>query len=367
MYINTGTKIKIGTRESALAVWQAKQVQDFFTLQGISSEIVFIKSEGDADLITPLYAMGVQGVFTKSLDAALLNNKIDVAVHSFKDVPIQAARGLQKAAVLERHSPKDILVYKSSLDAGSWKLDIGQDFFPANNVHRTKYTIATGSIRRAAQWKNRFPDHSIESLRGNVNTRLRKLDESNWNGAIFAAAGLERLGIRPKNSIDLDWMLPAPAQGAVAVYCREDDFSILDACKIMNDKRTEICTTAERDFLNALAGGCAAPISALAKIENGIITLKGNILSPDGNLKIESEKFDIVKNAGTLGQCCADDVLRNGAESLIEKHERYMASANNKVNHFCFSNFSPSKQVIHGVKLIFNAAFKKEKNLILHE
>ena len=361
MYINIKAKIRIGTRESALAVWQAKQVQGFFTLQGISSEIIFIKSDGDTDLVTPLYAMGVQGVFTKSLDAALLNNRIDVTVHSLKDVPIHAARGLQKAAVLERHNPKDILVCKSS--------DNGQQNFPSSIFHRptSKIIIATGSIRRAAHWKNRFPDHSIENLRGNVNTRLRKLEESNWNGAIFAAAGLERLGIRPKNSIDLDWMLPAPAQGAVAVYCRENDFYILDACKIMNDKATEICTAVERDFLNALAGGCAAPISALANIEDGIITLKGNILSPDGSLKIETEKFDIVKNAGTLGQRCADDVLKNGAEILIKKHERYMAMVNDRVKHFCFSKFFQPKQAFHGVKLNSNAAFKKEKNLVLHE
>ena len=366
--MNTKTKIRIGTRESALAVWQAKQVQDLFTLQGIASEIIFIKSAGDTDLITPLYAMGVQGVFTKSLDTALLNNRIDVAVHSFKDVPIQASCGLQKAAVLERHSHKDILVYKSSIDISSWTLNVENSIKnPKYNVQssKNKIVIATGSIRRAAQWKNRFPEHSIENLRGNVNTRLKKLEENNWDGAIFAAAGLERLGIRPENSIDLNWMLPAPAQGAVAVYCRENDFSMLEACKIMNDEATEICTTIERDFLNALAGGCAAPISAFASIEAGIITLKGNILSPDGSVKIESEKFDVLKNAYSLGQRCADDVINKGALHLIEKHERFMAEKNKRVDHYCFSNFSTTEQIFPGFKYDFNSDFINEKNLIL--
>lgn len=356
MNINSNVKIRIGTRDSALAVWQAQQVQDFFTQQSIASEIIFIKSDGDADLITPLYAIGVQGVFTKSLDAALLNSRIDVAVHSLKDVPIQTAKGLQQAAVLKRHSAKDILVYKTPDDR-----------------HRTMDTrnkmidcvIATGSIRRAAQWKNRFPNHTIENLRGNVNTRLHKLEESTWNGAIFAAAGLERLGIRPENSIDLDWMLPAPAQGAVAVFCRKNDVNILEACQLMNDIETELCTKIERDFLNALAGGCAAPISALATMNAGVMTMTGNILSPTGSIKIETEISALIGNAYYLGERCAEAVLNKGADKLIAKHERYIARAINRQVELSFTQpVTDNQSAVHNI-LPIKKNIQNIKNLVL--
>jgi hydroxymethylbilane synthase len=180
-------QIRIGTRESELAVWQATLVKDMLAQQGVHSELVFIKSEGDIDLVTPLYELGVQGVFTRSLDAAMLNNRIDIAVHSMKDVPVQLAKGIQQAAVLKRASWKDIFVYKNSFDF-------------LNDLN-SEAIIATSSIRRKAQWLNRYPNHKIENLRGNVNTRLKKVAEHNWNGAIFAAAGLERIGLRPEHAI----------------------------------------------------------------------------------------------------------------------------------------------------------------------
>ncbi|MGZ8538818.1 MAG: hydroxymethylbilane synthase, partial [Flavisolibacter sp.] len=223
--------LRIGTRDSQLAMWQASYIQDLLKKNGVASELVYIKTEGDKDTVTPLYALGVQGVFTKALDAALLNNRIDLAVHSMKDVPVQLAEGIQQAAVLKRASTKDILVYKNQEDLkklgyqnGSWTL-----------VPDSSFTVATSSIRRVAQWLNKFPHHRSENLRGNVNTRLRKLNESNWNGAIFAAAGLERIDLRPVNSIDLDWMLPAPAQGAIMVACRLDDEYALESCRSFND------------------------------------------------------------------------------------------------------------------------------------
>src|SRR4051812_15242365 len=186
--------LKIGTRDSQLAVWQASLVKEELAKYNIKSEIVFIKTEGDVDLVTPLYEIGVQGIFTKTLDAALLSKKIDIAVHSMKDVPTLLAKGIQQAAVLQRASYKDILVFNRN---GAFTND-------KNSIA----TIATSSIRRKAQWLNRYPKHTVENLRGNVNTRLRKVGESNWNGAIFAAAGLERIALRPENAIDLDWMLP---------------------------------------------------------------------------------------------------------------------------------------------------------------
>ena len=217
--------IKIGTRESQLAVWQASQVQTFLKKNGIASELIYIKSEGDVDTITPLYELGVQGIFTKSLDAALINKRIDIAVHSFKDVPTKLADGIQQAAVLKRASFKDIIVYKND-----------PSFLKDKN---STAVIATSSTRRIAQWLHRYPNHTIENLRGNVNTRLRKVNENSWNGAIFAAAGLERIGLRPENSADLDWMLPAPAQGAITIVCRNDDKYSFEISNEFNDYHTD--------------------------------------------------------------------------------------------------------------------------------
>ncbi|MCD6013015.1 MAG: hemC [Flavipsychrobacter sp.] len=294
--------IRIGTRESQLALWQANTVKDLLRQHGYKAELVLIKSEGDTDLKTPLYEIGVQGIFTKALDIALLNNEIDIAVHSMKDVPTMMAKGIVQAAVLPRASYKDLLVPK-----------LGTIF-----SERTKpLTIATSSIRRKAQWLNRYPGSTIENLRGNVNTRLRKVDESNWDGAIFAAAGLERIALRPDNAVELDWMLPAPAQGAIIVVCREGDKFCLDACAHFHDSGTSVCATIERDFLRALLGGCSTPISALAIIEDGYAWLKGNILSRDGRQKKEVEMKAPLNEAADLGGKAAIELLNDGGQEIL--------------------------------------------------
>jgi hydroxymethylbilane synthase len=308
-------RLKIGTRESQLAIWQASLVQNLLKKNGFESELIFIKSEGDKNTITPLYELGVQGIFTKALDAALLNNKIDLAVHSMKDVPTQLASKIRQAAVLKRASFKDILVLKKNRKwtTGNEQSDIPDSPFTIHDfiVPNSSFTVATSSIRRKAQWLHRYPHHKIENLRGNVNTRLRKIEENDWNGAIFAAAGLERINLRPENSIELDWMLPAPAQGAITVSCRENDESSFEAAHLLNDEATEKCTKIERDFLRTLLGGCSTPISALAVFENDKIDFKGNVCSIDGK-----EKFDIhqemdIKNAGNLGIISAEELLQN--------------------------------------------------------
>ncbi len=296
--------IRIGTRESQLAVWQAKLVAEMLLQHGFESELVFIKSDGDIDLVTPLYEIGVQGIFTKTLDAALLSNKIDVAVHSMKDVPTQLATGLAQSAVLARGSHKDIFVPRS-----------GADFLnDANSVA----AIATSSIRRIAQWIRRYPNHTIENLRGNVNTRLQKVAGSNWQGGIFAAAGLERIGLRPENAVDLDWMLPAPAQGAVMIVCKEDDVFVQEACSLLNDENTALCAKIERDFLRTLFGGCSTPVSALAQIKNGELYFEGNIISLDGKEKVGTERKVSIDNAVGLGITAANEVLENGGWEIVE-------------------------------------------------
>ncbi len=322
-----GKLIRIGTRESQLAVWQATKVQQLLLQNNFSSELVFIKSEGDLDLQTPLYEMGVQGIFTKSLDIALLNNKIDIAVHSMKDVPTQMAHGIVQAAILERASYKDLLVYKAELVKGErskvngeWSM-VNEDplkFEELFTIHHSPFTIATSSIRRKAQWLNRFPDHAIENLRGNVNTRLRKLQEENWDAAIFAAAGLERINLRPQNSVELDWMLPAPAQGAIMVVCRETDDFCLEACNNFNHNDTAICTKIERDFLRTLLGGCSTPISALATVKNDSLVFKGNILSVDGKEKVSVEKTVSINEIHGLGKTAAEYLLQNGGQKIAD-------------------------------------------------
>ena len=165
---------------------------------------------------------------------------------------------------------------------------------------------------------HRYPNHTIENLRGNVNTRLKKVAESNWDGAIFAAAGLERINLRPANSIDLDWMLPAPAQGAIMVVCREDDIDNFKACQLFNDAETALCTKLERDFLRTLLGGCSTPISALAEIKDTIIKFRGNIVAVDGSAKVAIEKSALLSASNNLGNIAAKEILENGGQAIVD-------------------------------------------------
>ncbi|MEP6465790.1 MAG: hydroxymethylbilane synthase [Parafilimonas sp.] len=307
--------LRIGTRDSPLAVWQATQVQQLLHKADIESQLIYIKSEGDTNTITPLYALGVQGIFTKTLDAALLNNRIDIAVHSLKDVPVQMAEGIIQAAVLKRGSYKDIFVYKDENDLK--KLGFINNKWCS--VNEDQFTIATSSIRRIAQWLHRYPNSIIENLRGNVNTRLKKLYTHNWTGAIFAAAGLERINLRPESTVDLDWMLPAPAQGAIAIVCRSEDENTFGNCRRFNDNETAFCVKIERDFLKALMGGCSTPISALAVIKNNCMHFNGSILSVDGREKIEIEKTVDINEAANVGFDAGEGILSKGAGKIIEQ------------------------------------------------
>jgi len=267
--------IRIGTRDSELALWQAHTVQKQLQDLGYATEIIAVKSDGDLILDKPLYELGITGIFTKTLDIAMINGQVDIAVHSMKDVPTALPKGIVQAAVLERANALDILVHKGNLDF----LD-------------EEATIATGSLRRQAQWWNKYPNHTVVDLRGNVNTRMQKLKDNDWNGAVFAAAGLERINLKPDNFINLDWMIPAPAQGAMVVLAMENDGFTIDAVSQLNDIETEICTYIERQFLRTLEGGCTAPIGALAKYNENddTIDFKGVLLSIDGKQKLEIDK-----------------------------------------------------------------------------
>ena len=293
--------IRIGTRDSELALWQANTVKDQLEALGHKTVLVPVKSTGDLVLDKPLYELGITGIFTKTLDVAMLKGQIDIAVHSLKDVPTKLPEGIVQAAVLERGNYLDILAYKGN-----------QEF-----LAQPEATIATGSLRRKAQWLNRYPAHTVVGLRGNVNSRHEKLQENDWNGAIFAAAGLERIGLEPENTIGLTWMVPAPAQGAVMIAAMKNDDFVREACADLNHEPTETCTTLEREFLRFLEGGCTAPIGALAKIKEDEITLKGVLLSKDGSKKLEIEKTLKLGSHSGLAESCADHILNRGGKRLM--------------------------------------------------
>jgi hydroxymethylbilane synthase len=232
----------------------------------------------------------------------MINGQVDIAVHSMKDVPTALPQGIVQAAVLERANILDILVHKGNTD-----------------FLQSEATIATGSLRRQAQWWNKYPKHTVVDLRGNVNTRMQKLKDNDWNGAIFAAAGLERINLKPENYIDLDWMIPAPAQGAMVVVAMANDNFTIDAVSQLNDIETEICTHIERQFLKTLEGGCTAPIGAIAKYneDEDTIEFKGVLLSIDGKQKLEIQRNVPISEWKKLGFHSAQEILNNGGTELM--------------------------------------------------
>ena len=294
--------LRIGTRDSALALWQATTLQDRLAELGMESTLVPIKSQGDLDLQQPLYAMGVTGIFTKALDSALLNQEIDLAIHSMKDVPTQLPKGIVQAAVLERGPVEDVIVWKNTT--------------AKEKDHRV---IATGSLRRKAQWQSKNTNDKIVDLRGNIQTRLEKLHENDWDGAIFAAAALERLEITGKLVEPLNDFLPAPAQGALMVVCHVADEYIAQQLTLLNDRNSELSTHIEREFLKTLEGGCTAPIGALAIIEEGTVHFSGGVYSLKG-AKAKTIHADFpVDQAKDKGIALAQELLRNGGDELMKE------------------------------------------------
>jgi hydroxymethylbilane synthase len=302
--------IRIGTRDSELATWQAKNVAGNLITLGFETELIFVKSEGDIDLTTPLTEMGGKGVFTKALDDALLDNRIDLAVHSYKDLPTDNPMPLIVSAVCEREDPRDSLVAPG-----------GIDFLDDESVQAI---IATSSNRRRAQWLHRYPNHSITNIRGNVNTRLRKVSENEWHGAIFAAAGLKRIGLDHHISDYLDWMIPAPAQGAMAVMVREDDDKMIKITSELNDPETNLCTGIERELLNEMEAGCSAPVGAFAWLDESGDTmhLKAAALKTDGSLSYDIELSAPANSARGLGREAARKLLKQGADKLVEEMKK---------------------------------------------
>lgn len=293
-------KLKIGTRKSTLALWQANKVAGELKSQGIDTELVEIESFGDKVQDIPIDKLGDKGVFTKALDYALLAGEIDLAVHSLKDVPTVLPDGLKLAAALERGNPMDVLVR------------------PVQNRKTSHRVIATGSIRRTAFWKNRFPGDEVVGLRGNVPTRLEKVDSNNWHGAIFAAAGLERIGYEDRISEVLDWMIPAPSQGIVGIVTSENiDFE--DVLAKVDHKESHLCGAIERAFLNELEAGCSSPVGAHANIKDGMLYFIGAVLSLDGSQRLDIEReISLEKAVPKKGADWARLLKAEGAAELLD-------------------------------------------------
>lgn len=296
------TTIKIGTRNSPLALWQAHEVESKLQKLGFQTEIVPILSSGDKNLDQPLYALGITGVFTKDLDIALLNKEIDIAVHSLKDVPTQLPNNIQISAVLERDFPEDVLVRNN--DAEPLDLEV--------------LKIATSSLRRRAFWLKEFPETEFTDIRGNVQTRLKKLDDGIADATIFSLAGIKRMNL-DINYEQIPFMLQAPSQGVVAIASLSDNEDLNSALKSMSHKETEICVTIEREFLKTLEGGCTAPIGAKAEMIDGQIRFLGRLCSLDGKNCIDTDEIFDWNDSENFGEKIALEVLKNGGKELMDE------------------------------------------------
>ena len=294
--------IRIGTRNSPLAMWQAKEVEQKLQNLGYETVLVPVLSSGDKNLNQPLYSLGITGVFTKDLDIALLNNEIDIAVHSLKDVPTILPQSIEVSAVLERDFPQDVLVRKSS----------------SKNKDLAELKIATSSLRRRAFWSEKFPNTQFSDIRGNVQTRLKKLEEGDFDATLFSLAGIKRMEMELEYEM-LDFMISAPSQGVVAISSRVDDVETKAILQKINHKTTQICVEIERNFLRTLEGGCTAPIGAIAVFEENKIKFSGRLNSLDGSKTIsvvEEFEYDDSEN---YGKKFAEFVLENGGKEMMEE------------------------------------------------
>ena len=295
--------IILGSRASKLAMWQTNLVKKKLEDSSVSCEIKIIKSFGDIDLKTPIYSMGITGVFTKELDQALLNQEIDVAVHSLKDVPTRLAEEICIGAVLKRGKWEDIVLWKN-IECKSKKVR----------------SVATGSLRRKFQWKLKYPNDKIVPIRGNIPSRIKKLKtDSKIDGIFFASAALSRLKIYEKNEETLDNFLPAPCQGFIVATCLKENKFIIETLNKINNKKSSICSEIERDFLRTLEGGCSAPIGAIAEVKGEVIDFKGGIFSMKGEQPKIIEALLKIDERNRAGKRLANEVLRNGGKKYIEE------------------------------------------------
>ncbi|MFZ7222828.1 hydroxymethylbilane synthase [Avibacterium avium] len=305
--MTTKKLLKIATRRSPLALWQANYIKDRLTqlYPQLTVELVPMVTKGDVILDTPLAKIGGKGLFVKELENALLNGEADIAVHSMKDVPMQFPAGLGLSVICKREDPRDAFVSNSYRTL---------DELPEGAV------VGTSSLRRQCQLKALRPDLNIQSLRGNVGTRLSKLDNGDYDAIILASAGLIRLGMadRIASFIDTETSLPAAGQGAVGIECRTDDLETQQLLAPLADAETTACVLAERAMNNHLQGGCQVPIAGYAVIRDNQLYLKALVGKTDGSLIIRAENQSAVENSQELGVQVAESLLKQGADEILQ-------------------------------------------------
>ena len=300
--------IRIATRQSPLALWQAEHVaarlQQAFP--GLKTELVKMVTRGDKILDAPLAKVGGKGLFVKELEQGMLEGTADIAVHSMKDVPVEFPQGLHLAVILEREDPTDAFVSNK---------------YAALNDLPANARIGTSSLRRQCQIKEKFPDADIRSLRGNVNTRLAKLDAGEYDAIILASAGLKRLGLTDRITAQLSASesLPAMGQGAIGIECRTDDAEIHAYLKVLHDENTSIRVGAERAMNARLNGGCQVPIAGFAEIDGQRLLLRGLVGSPDGSSMYRAEAASDLADFEALGRSVAEDLLAQGADRILRE------------------------------------------------
>lgn len=306
---NGSAPLRIGTRGSALALWQTERVRTLLAEAGYESERVEITTTGDVILDTPLSEIGSRAIFTKELDDALLDGRIDIAVHSLKDLPTQMPGGIALGAIGAREDPRDALIGRGAL--------VWRDVPP-------EAIVATSSPRRRAQLLRARPDLQIVDVRGNIDTRLRKLDaDGRWSAIVLATAGLVRLGLADRIGERLPpaLMLPAPGQGALAATVRADDEGADAAARVaLHDPATALAVAAERGFLGRLEGGCQVPVGALAEATAAGLQLRGRVISLSGDAAVEGTvagPVDGVEAAAELGAKLAERLLAEGAGAIL--------------------------------------------------
>jgi hydroxymethylbilane synthase len=294
--------LTIGSRGSQLALWQARWIQARIESFGIASQIEIIHTTGDKITDVALSKVGTKGLFTKEIEEALLSGAIDLAVHSLKDMPTELPAGLTLSAIPEREDPRDAMIGVPLAKLGKGA------------------RVGTSSLRRAAQLRAIRPDLQIENIRGNLDTRLRKLDEGQYDAIVLAAAGLRRLGWseRITEVLDPDVMCPAVGQGALAVETRQDGGEAQQVAARLDHSSTRIAVTAERGVLAALGGGCQVPIGAHATIHDDRIALRAIIVSPDGTEVIRQERRGAAEDALRIGQALGEELLAAGGARILE-------------------------------------------------
>jgi hydroxymethylbilane synthase len=299
-------KIRIATRKSPLAMWQAEHVSSLLRKAhpDLQVELVGMSTQGDKILDTPLAKIGGKGLFVKELEQGMLENRADIAVHSMKDVPVELPQGLHLAVILEREDPRDAFVsnrYKSLDDLPRGAL------------------LGTSSLRRQCQVSELRPDLKIKSLRGNVNTRLKKLDDGKFDAIILASAGLKRLGFKSRITavLEPEQSLPAVGQGAIGIECRADDERVNSLIAPLHDLETALCVMAERAMNSRLMGGCQVPIAGYALLNHNKIYMRGLVGEPDGSRIIRSEGSAPATEAEALGTSLAEDLLGQGADKVL--------------------------------------------------